>query len=105
MNKIDNHIVRRVKEALLQIDENGDVILFGSRAKENSHQESDWDFLFLTSFEVNTALRKKVIDGVLPIELDENIAIQVLPKNKMEWEKKYVVTPLYKNIKKEGIAI
>lgn len=105
MNHFDNHILKRIKTSLLQIDDEAQVILFGSRARGNSHKESDWDFLFLTSQQVNLKLREKIAKSMLPIELDENIAIQIVPKNKQEWETKYVITPLYKNISKEGITI
>lgn len=100
-----NDIVGKVKHALLQIDEKAIVILFGSRARGNAALNSDWDFLFLTSLNIDLGIRKKIADIMLPIELDENIAIQVIPKNKMEWELKYAITPLYKNIKAEGITV
>ena len=105
MNSINRNIIERIKDSLLQLDEKGQIILFGSRARGNSNLESDWDILFLTSHNVDVNLRKKIAKNILQIELDENIAIQVLPKNKIEWETKYAITPLYKNIKKEGIAI
>lgn len=105
MNSINRNIIERIKDSLLRVDEKGEVILFGSRARGNSHFESDWDILFLTSRNIDVHLRKAIAKNILLIELDENIVIQVLPKNKTEWETKYAITPLYKNIKKEGIAI
>jgi len=105
MNKKKETTINRVKTALFQIDEEASIFLFGSRAMNAANEDSDWDFLFLTSSPVTISLRKKIVKKMLPIELSENILIQVIPKNKMEWEAKYAVTPLYKNIKREGIAL
>jgi predicted nucleotidyltransferase len=105
MTSAHNHIIDEVKTTLLKIDEKAEVILFGSRARGNQRSDSDWDFLFLTSLKVNLALRKRIADNLLPIELEANAAIQVIPKNKTEWEMRYAITPLYKNIKAEGITL
>lgn len=105
MNPQAEKIIKRIKTALLQIDEEAKIILFGSRARACAGEESDWDFLFLTTLCVTVPLRKKIVASMLSIELDENIVIQVIPKNRSDWEAKYAMTPLYKNIKTEGIAV
>lgn len=105
MNNLNSNITDRVKKTLLQIDKEGKVILFGSRARGTATTESDWDFLFLTTRKVSPDLWHQIITSVLDIELDENIAIQVIPKNISEWESRYAVTPLYRNIQKEGMMI
>ena len=34
---------------MLSIDENGKLIMFGSRARGDFNEKSDWDFLMLTT--------------------------------------------------------
>lgn len=105
MNKANEHIINRIKKAVLSIDENGKLILFGSRARGDFNEQSDWDFLMLTSKSVEPVLKRRVIDKILEIELDENICIQMLLRNNLDWEDRYSVTPIYRNIQQEGILI
>ena len=47
------NIPQLVKEKILEIDKNAEVILFGSRARGDFHEESDWDFLVFL-YEIRT---------------------------------------------------
>lgn len=40
-------IVNLVKQEVIHIDPKAEVILFGSRAREDFRPDSDWDFLVL----------------------------------------------------------
>ena len=39
------------------------------------------------------------------IELEENVLLQVLIKNKNDWETKYLNSPLYLNVQDEGKSV
>ncbi len=105
MHNINQHIINKIKTAVLSIDENGKLIMFGSRARGDFNEQSDWDFLMLTSKNIEPVLKRRVIDKILEIELDENICVQMLLRNNLDWDNKYSVTPIYKNIQQEGIVI
>jgi len=105
MNVTDEILVQKVKSGILSVDKDAEVILFGSRARGDAREDSDWDFLCLTSLRVNDSLRLSVIDKVLPVELDEEVAIQVVIKNKTDWQTKYVDSPFYRNVEEQGIRI
>ncbi len=41
-------IIKKVKEIVDRFDSHADIVLFGSRARGDYHEESDWDFLILS---------------------------------------------------------
>ena len=53
-------ITKEIKQTVLGIDPTAEVILFGSRARGDFHEESDWDVLVLTEGdEVEIKLKQK----------------------------------------------
>jgi len=94
----------QVKETIKRFDPEARVILFGSRARGDSGKFSDWDFLILTSLEVNEFLKSQIRSELIDTELDAEEVISTLIFSESQW-KKYLLTPLYRNILKEGIEI
>ncbi len=93
-----------VKNEVNKIDKEAEVILFGSRARGDFSGESDWDFLILLSLEDTETIKRKIRDKLFEIELATDEIISSLIENKKKWND-YQVTPLYKNIEKEGLLI
>lgn len=101
----DKRVIEKFKLAVLSVDESAEIILFGSRARGDYNEESDYDFLILTDKEVNHSLRKQLVSITSDIRSDEIVCLQEIVRNKIEWETKHYVTPLFYNIKLEGIKI
>ncbi len=99
-------IVRQVKTIVHSFDPEAEIILFGSRARGDWHEESDWDFLILTdrknTNEIADKLRLEILHQIELVTFD---GIFVLVHNKKKWEEDYSVTPLYYNISEEGIKV
>ncbi len=102
------------KEKILQkiikvVDENApdsEVYLYGSQARGNSKHVSDWDLLILLnrpsiSFDIETKFMNEFYD----LELETGEVISPLIYSKKEWNNNYSITPLYENIKNEGIKL
>ena len=100
------NIPQLVKEKILEIDKNAEVILFGSRARGDFHEESDWDFLVLLDEKGSVSRSKKsdLRNHLFDLQLDTLQCISLIVKNKEEWGN-YINTSLYRNIKKEGVFI
>ena len=94
----------RVKKKVKAIDPKADIILFGSRARNDAKEDSDWDFLILTTLHITNELRQLILRNIMELELESEQTISVLIRLKNEWDS-YKVTPLYKNIAREGIQI
>jgi predicted nucleotidyltransferase len=97
-------ILSAVKRTVLEITPRAEIILFGSRSRGDHSEYSDWDFLIITETEVTEELKKEIRNQLFEIELEMELAISTIIHSKKEWAR-YEITPLYKNIEKEGEAV
>lgn len=83
-----------------------EVYLYGSRARGDARKFSDWDILILLnrkniSFDIET----RFMDEFYEIELETGAVISPLIYSKKDWVSNNYISPLWENIKKEGIKI
>ncbi len=114
MQPIHSHIIPAESKALAALvkkqvqlaDGTAQVILFGSRARGDAAEDSDWDFLVLTektnTDELANQLRKIMLREV---ELKHDVAISLMVKNKWVWQRNYAVTNIFESIAEEGIEL
>jgi len=93
-----------VRAEIQKIDENAQVILFGSRARGDNRQDSDWDFLILMDQEVTAALKDEIRERLYEIELEKGEVISTIIHQKDEWEER-TVTPIHQIIEEEGVEV
>lgn len=98
------NISQAVKSIAKRFDENADVILFGSRAKGNYTNESDWDFLILLDVPIDYKLKEEIRANMFDIELKYNITLFCLIENRKEWEETSFLE-INRNVASEGILI
>ena len=102
MKKTNKNIIALVKSEVDKISLNNEVILFGSRARGDFKDDSDWDFLILLkNKEVNKAEKEKIRKKLYDLELEMDEVISSIIYSEEEWENRSV-TPIYQIIKKEG---
>lgn len=98
------NIPKLVKKAVNQIVPKSEVILFGSRARNDFRSDSDWDFLILLNVpELDKKLKNEIRDRLYELELRADSIISCIIHSKSEWEKRSI-TPIYQIIEEEGIA-
>lgn len=101
-----NVILSKVKETVLKLEPSAEVILYGSRARDDFREYSDWDFLVLVDGEVDTARTDRIRRVLFDIELDTDQVISSIIRSRQEWNSpRYSVVPLHKNVEREGILI
>ncbi len=54
-----NEFLNIIKIQVLKEDENASLILFGSRARGDYREDSDWDVLVITKKEADARLKRK----------------------------------------------
>jgi len=102
----EKNIAEMIKAMVRKKDPTADVILFGSHARGQANQDSDWDILILLNKpHVTRLMEKEFTDELFEIELEQGEVISAFVFSKSEWENKHSVTPLYHNIAREGIRL
>lgn len=99
-------LLERVKKAVQQIEPTAEIILYGSRAREDYTESSDWDFLILVDGEVDDSRIDCIRHQLYEIEWETGDVLCSMVRSRSEWESPdYLVIPLYQNIRLEGIFI
>jgi len=101
-----NEILEKITKLALSKYPDSEIYLYGSRARGNASLLSDWDLLILlnrkqVSFELETML----LDEFYELELETGEVFSPLVYSKADWTKNHSLTPLFENIKREGIKI
>jgi predicted nucleotidyltransferase len=105
MTQKDNNIIKLIKTSIMAIDPKAQVIIFGSRARGDAKKESDWDILILTDYPVSTEIERSFRNNLFDIEIETGEVFSTFVYQKRVWNTKHKVTPLYRNIKREGVRI
>jgi predicted nucleotidyltransferase len=106
MNQKEQHILQLIKSKIKQKNASADIVLFGSHARGQANSNSDWDILILLNQpNVNRLVEKEYRDELFDIELEIGEPISTFVFSKNDWEQKHSITPLYQNIKRDGIYL
>jgi predicted nucleotidyltransferase len=101
----DTEILQLIKSSVNEVIPDAKIILFGSRARGDSHKESDWDFLILTNHLISKETEKKLHDKIFPTSVAIASFINYLIVPEEEWEQSPSYYSLYQSVSKEGISI
>ncbi|MFH0975252.1 MAG: nucleotidyltransferase domain-containing protein [Spirochaetota bacterium] len=103
---MQNYLTGKIKEKILSIEHDAVIILYGSRARKDYRETSDWDYLILINGVVNSARIDRIRSALYEIEVETDQIINSIIRSREEWESpKYSVLPFHKNIEREGIRI
>ena len=102
---MNRQIFNEIQSLKRQLLPNEKVILFGSQARGDAHEESDWDLLVLLNKD-----KKKFEDediygypfAEIGLKYKKYISVKIYTEN--DWKKRKP-TPFYKNVEQEGINI
>lgn len=99
-------LLRRCKRAITDVAENADVVLYGSRARGDAGEGSDYDILVIVDGPVDMALEEKMVDNVYPLELESGQILTLIVYNKQQWDSAlYRAMPFRKNVEREGVVL
>ena len=98
-------ILSQIKQAVLAVDANADVILFGSRARGDFKEDSDWDLLILSNNKVDNKLKRTISDSLFYVGLNNVATIASIVVNKENWYSKFKGYPLFFEVKKDGVVL
>lgn len=96
--------LNKVKGTIKKIDIDAIIILFGSRARGDFNETSDWDLLILLNKPVDEKLKVQIRNKLFETELETEQVISTIIHSRQIWES-LNITPLYETIKKEGVIV
>lgn len=101
-----SQIVESIRKSVNEADATAEVFLFGSRARGDNQNDSDWDLLILVDHsEITNDIEDKFRDRLYDIELESGQIISTFIYPKKVWQTSLKYSPLYKNITREGIQL
>lgn len=99
-------LLAAIKELVLQQEPTAEIILYGSFARGDNKEDSDIDILILLDKEnLSYNDSKRITYPLYDLEFKTGQLISPLIKSKTDWNRRHKVTPLFKNIKNEGIKL
>jgi predicted nucleotidyltransferase len=103
---MNRQILNEIQTLKRQLLPNEKVILFGSQARGDAHEDSDWDLLIILNKKGKITSDEDTDYGYPfdKIGWKYGVAVNTLVYSADDWKYRKI-TPLYKNIEVEGIEI
>jgi predicted nucleotidyltransferase len=99
-------LLEQVKQAIREIELKAEIILYGSRARQDSQAQSDWDFLVLLDGPVNDERIDKIRHRLYEIEWQSDEVLCSIIRNREEWNSPLCKSmPFYQNVELDGIVL
>jgi uncharacterized protein len=105
MKHEDINIAGKFKTSIKGIDPNAQVIVFGSRARGDAKEDSDWDILILTSMPVSMEVEKSFRNILFELEIETGEVFSTFVYQKKIWNTRHRLTPFYKNVMTDGVIL
>jgi uncharacterized protein len=99
-------LLNKIKLGIKNLDPKAEVYLYGSKARGDYRKESDWDILVISPKDkITFEFERDLHDQIYDIELESGEVISLLVYSKSDWLKKRTISPLFSNVRNEGIRI
>jgi predicted nucleotidyltransferase len=103
---IKSPLLKQVKNAVREIEMDAEILLYGSRARGDSIDQSDWDFLILLDGKVDDIRTDRIRHRLYEVEWETGEVISSIIRNKKKWNSMpYKSMPIYQVIEREGSAL
>ncbi len=100
----DYNVLSEIKSQVHQVLPDAKVLLFGSRARGEATEESDWDILVLTKEKHSKATKRLIHNKLFPISVESAAFINLLLVQEDEWNTNPGYYSLRTNIKNDLIV-
>ena len=99
-------LLGKVKQAVHEIEPGAKIILYGSRSREDSTSESDWDFLILVDGPVTDQRTDRIRHRLYEIEWEFGEVLSSIVQNRRKWNSfPYRAMPFHEKVKNEGTLL
>ena len=102
----DRQFLAECKAAIREVAPEASLILYGSRARGDAREDSDYDLLVLVDREADMDLERAVVDRLVPLEVQTGKVLTVLIYSRSQWDSAlYRAMPFHQNVTREGVPI
>jgi len=99
-------LLQKIKGIITQLEPSATIYLYGSQARGDSHNNSDWDLLILLdTIKVNIETERRITYPLYELEFETGEIISPMIYSSSEWNSKYKFTPYYQNVVNDGIKL
>jgi predicted nucleotidyltransferase len=101
----DADLLQRCKQAIRVVVPDADVILYGSRARGDAAEDSDYDILVLVDRPADVEIHEQLITSIFPLE-EHGAVLTLTIHNRDLWNSKlYKAMPFHENVDREGVVL
>jgi predicted nucleotidyltransferase len=105
-HEADKALLAQCRQAIRRAVPDADIILYGSRARGDAGEYSDYDLLVLVDQPVSMALKDRILSSIYPLELETGAMLTLVTYNRRQWESlPYREMPFHKNIERDGVLV
>ncbi len=102
----DADLLQRCKKAIRAVVPDADVILYGSRARGDAKDDSDYDLLVLVDRSADVTVHQQLISSIYPLELETGAVLTLSIYNRDLWNSKlYRAMPFHENVDRDGVCL
>lgn len=106
MKTDEQMMLKRIKQNVQEIEPSAQVWLYGSRARGEAHEDSDWDVLVLSEKDKLTFKEEeRFMDHICNLMVETGQAIQLFAYGNKDWHTTHAITPFYQNVQAEAIKL
>lgn len=99
-------MLQRIKANVKEVEPDAEVWLYGSRARKDAREDSDWDVLVLSAKPHLTFQEEEAfMDHICDLIIETGQAIQLFAYGKQEWHECHSITPFYKSVQTDAILL
>jgi len=102
----DHRLLAECKAAIEEVAPDASLILYGSRARGDAREDSDYDMLVLVDRQPDMELEQAIVNRLVPLEVRTGKVLTVLVYSRSQWDSAlYRAMPFHKNVTCEGVLL
>jgi predicted nucleotidyltransferase len=100
------HFLHQIREQVRHLVPDAEIILHGSRVRNEARQDSDWDFLIIADHPLDRQTIMELKDSLYEVELANDEVVSSIIRSRQEWSSpKYDALPFKEAVEKEGVVL
>ena len=99
-------LIGQIKQAVLEIEPDAEIILYGSRSRGDADENSDWDLLILVSGPSNEKRTDRIRHRLYELEWETGQVLSSIVRSRKDWDsERYQTLPFHQRVEQEGIRL